>query len=638
MSGMTDQLYLDEKARIEREKEDALKRQNAALVSGYSANQLSPEMERANILYEKTKKYMPTMMKQAGLSGLGVAQSAVLQAQNDHMNRMNALRYERGQKASAAASASFDDWQNYIKGLDAENQALDLRKAQADIQSVYEGDGDAASKDFAFGEVLGRYADNPEIQGQLIEYAKGFQANSKAVDKLLGFYTPGTDAQAEEGMTVEQYKDYWDRVKQDRIFDWYKTLGASEQDAVDAALERYGVASVEDMALEAEAKEKEAAKIDEKINIKLKVLGENWKSEDIQAILKAEEFKNMSSGMKEYLETLLYEEQAVKDAYGVPSEEDLAVINTAFSQLIDPQTNAISGAATSAQLVGFLTKYPNAPTDQLDAVRSALAGLLYGGDQTPEQMKAMSDVQADDYIKALRSVELEPGKPNTNLVSEEFYKSYVKPEIDEFKSVLGAYRAEAERISNETYQKQMAGEKPIEGSDGKKWYIAKSPEGDVEAFMKENEGAVNKALGEYGNVHNPSIPDKMVIKVGGKRLVFDKKSETWHYVTAYQGVVIGGTVDTATVKARVGNDYGRGVKKFTGEASKAVISDFKPSADKRVIDKNEIKALNGLDLSDIKNGEVRYVSKGRQNKAVVYYNGTWYYRFHKNDQANRPGY
>lgn len=525
-----DQAVYDEQVAIAGKISAKEKEAQAAVARTHAGYQVSPEMERANILYEKTKKYMPTVMKQAGLQGLGVAQSTMLQAQNEHLGRMNALRYERDRKAELASGLTADAYRSYIEELKEESANVDLRKAKEDIEALYGGEGSVTSKESGFADILGRYADNPEVQAHLTEYAKTFQAGNEAVDKLFGFYTPGETA---EGMTGEQYKDFWDQVKRDRIFDWYKTLGAFEQDAVDAALESRGVASVEDMALEADEMAEKAAKVDEKINIKLEALGENWKPEDIQAILNGEEFKDMSSDMRERLETLLYKDQAVRDAYDVPSEEELSVINTAFSQLIDPQTSAISGAATSAQLVGFLTKYPNAPTNQLDAVRQALAGLLYGGDQTPEQMKAMSDVQADDYIKALRSVELEPGKPNTNLVSEEFYKSYVAPEIEEFESTLGAYRAEAERISNKTYQKQMAGEKPIE-VDGKTWYVVKGSASYAKAFMEANEDEVNKALGDYKNPKNPNIPDKTTIKIAGMTLMYDKTSDTWNYVARNQ--------------------------------------------------------------------------------------------------------
>lgn len=47
--------------------------------------------ENARVSYEKLQKYLPTLMKQQGLSGLGVSQTAALRMNQSHANRMGQI-------------------------------------------------------------------------------------------------------------------------------------------------------------------------------------------------------------------------------------------------------------------------------------------------------------------------------------------------------------------------------------------------------------------------------------------------------------------------------------------------------------------------------------------------------------------
>ena len=628
--------YIYDKAKIQKQIAGLEEEASRAVAQTHAAAQISPEMEQANILREKTKKYMPTMMKQAGLSGLGVAQSAMLQAQNDHLNRMNALKRERDKAAGAASDSVAEAYRRYIEELEGKSADLDLTKAKTDIEGVYGENGwSNAQREAEFGKILGRYSGSPEVQNTLLEYAKTYQADRAVIDELYGLLgiEGGKDAhtiageylEVAEGMDADggdaEDTDFWENVDLERVLALYGSASENAQATIDDHLEARGAMSVEDKAEEIGKQEEAAAKIDARIEARLNMLGGDWKPEDIQAILESERFAGMSDNMRERLENLLEDEEFMRDRFNVPDEKELAVIENAFNSLLDPDTGSFSAAATPDKLVGFLTKYPNAPKDRLEAAQNQLAAIIYGNDASADEMKVMTDEEADAYIENLRALVNEDETPKTELISEEFYKSYVKPEIDEFKSVLGAYRAEADRIASETYQKQMAGEKPVV-VNGKKWYVANSPEGDVEAFMKENKEAVNEALGEYGNAKNPSIPDGTVIKVNGASLYYDKTGDSWCYLAenptensvtpgafgmddkAYKDVIVHG------IRLRVGDDG----TVFRSQKVGASILSF--------VKKKDLELIHAEVGENVTDG---YTVEVRNGRKAVHFSGKWYY-------------
>jgi hypothetical protein len=295
----------------------------------------------------------------------------------------------------------------------------------------------------------------------------------------------------------------------------------------------------------------------------------------------------------------------------------MASIERAFNALLDPVTGGF--VATPEKLSDFLSKYPNAPTDMLEATRNQLAAYVYGEDLTPEQMKGLNDEQADRYIAQLKALVNEDGSRREDLITEEFYNSYVDPEIKEFESVLGAYRAEAERINNETYQKQMAGDKAIE-VDGKERYVAANAvDGDVEAFMEDNKEAVVDELEKlgYGNTKNPNIPDKTVIRVDGVDLLYNKSTNTWHYIEANQRRTDGESYNLPKVTIR-GKQYA------ANDASAWVVHGANggrttPLNPVRKKDAEFIRLEFGENTKD---GTVAKTENGRE---VVSFYGKWYY-------------
>jgi len=476
------------------------------------------------------------------MTGLGAAESMRLRAQTDHLNRLNAAKRTRDDTNAAAVDEIWNSYKAYAEKLQGEQTSADLNTAQEDIERIYGGVGDAASKNAAVREVLMRFEGNADVQKSLTDYATNFQAKAEAVDELLGFYKAmGVDpaAQDSEGMTVDDYKDFWEKAEEERIFNWYASLGAFEQDAVDDKLEALGVTSVKDKAWEAGKAAEKAAIVDRSILGSLSVFGVEWDessgfvlgensnitAEKIGEILNDERYIGMSEGIRDELKIFQHTLSEYEEQYGNGTKEELRAAEAAYNAIMSQE------AVTSEQVIDFLKKHPNAPKTMVENMQNLLLETVIREDMTPEEMKGMTPESADAYIKALESLLNADGTPNTDLISEELYKNHIEPEREEFESVWGKYREEAERITNETYQKQMAGEEPIK-VDGEKWYVVKGSHSYTEKFMKTYEERVNKALGEYGNKENPNIPDKTVIKVRGygvsyDHFMYDETSDSW---------------------------------------------------------------------------------------------------------------
>lgn len=90
------------------------------------ARQQSIGEQQAAITLERLKKYLPTALKQQGLSGLGVSQSAYIDAENAYQNEMSALRGETN-------AAQNELMANYFGNVQEISQS-----AQQGEQSIYD--------------------------------------------------------------------------------------------------------------------------------------------------------------------------------------------------------------------------------------------------------------------------------------------------------------------------------------------------------------------------------------------------------------------------------------------------------------------------------------------------------------------
>ena len=169
---------------------------SAEAAAARAAAVVSPEMEQANILWEKTKKYMPTMMKQAGLGGLGVSQTAMLRAQSDHNNLMGELARERNRAMSAAGGLTMDAYRAYVEQIEGENRALDLSEARIRAREIY-GNSEWSDeyKDEQFNQLLTSFDGNTEIQNALLASVKGYQDESKAWQDFIKRFGSGTGSE-----------------------------------------------------------------------------------------------------------------------------------------------------------------------------------------------------------------------------------------------------------------------------------------------------------------------------------------------------------------------------------------------------------------------------------------------------------
>ena len=568
-----DQKVYDAQVKINEQIKGAERAMLANSSRAYSSRMsFSPEMERANILYEKTKKYLPTMVKQAGLSGLGVSQSMALQAQNDHLNRMNSLREVRERAASEASGLSFDDYRSYVDGLEEQSRSLDITKAKSDIEALYAGDGDEASKELGFNEILSRYSNSPDVQNSLIEYAKSHQERSSALGKLYSLFGDGTSKGGE--VTLADYQaaldaeaDPWAGVDAEAFFSKYYELDEKGQATFDDYLEALGAMSVEEKQKELGEKEKVLAEADNAVVMQLLSYGAG------------------------------YNEDGSLDLSNVSIERAESILNDASVQMSEELRKSLEIAVNVGR------------GQQMTALEDALKE--YFEEVDPEDLDAAG---ARSYIEELERYLKEEDVPNTDLISEKFYNEHLKPELDSFAEWKKFLKEEA-TIKADAYNKQMAGEKPIE-VDGKKWYVAQSPEGDVEAFMKENEEEVGEALGAYGNTGNPSIPDKTVINIDGVDLLYDKDSGAWYYVETNTNRIHGKTnnVDKITVRGKqyAGNDFAAWRVGALGDNAR-----FLKKVSERDLEYIRLKADD-----EAKDGTVVATRSG---KNAVVFCGNWYY-------------
>ena len=138
---------------------------------GASQNQLNRNrdaaVERADISYEKAKKYLPIQNKMNGLSGLGVSETASIDLYNRHANNRSAID-------SSHNTASADLFQNYLSDrqgiLDKEyerGEAKRLEQKEDKMQNYLRALEMMTSGDFADVEGLGRYLNEMYWSGQI---------------------------------------------------------------------------------------------------------------------------------------------------------------------------------------------------------------------------------------------------------------------------------------------------------------------------------------------------------------------------------------------------------------------------------------------------------------------------------------
>jgi len=444
------------------------------------------ELERANALWEKTQKYMKLATKQAGMEGLGVSQTAMIRARNDHLNRIERIKEAATPVYGGGGGGGLQDYLDAMNEGAAYDEKLgENKKAVDEIYGDYSLD--AEGRQAKVDALLSGISD-VNMKNSIGEYVAGLEETASIVDKLSGYYKPSS---GDDGiLTIEDYKNaaqdgsFWRNLEnEDELFSWYQSLTAKGRSTVDDYLAYIGAESVSGM-IES-LTEADGTALSLLSALGLVVVDENGEysftenatAEDIRAILDDERFADISGSLRETLEKGA---KAAEAANILRNEQDLKALS------------------------------------EVD-------------------LRTLDRAEAEEHLKTLNSYLDENRQPNLKLISQAAYDTYLKPALDSFEEVWGKFLKREKEASEETYAKQMAGEEPIVDEGGRKWYVAKSLEGDAEAFMKENEKAVNAALGEYENMYNPGIPDKTVIEVDGVNLMYDKANGTWRYVNGSKG-------------------------------------------------------------------------------------------------------
>lgn len=564
--------YVEKRIAVQGKINAAEREAKKAAAEARTVGQVSGEMEHANNLYAKIRKYMPTMIKQAGMDGLGVSQSMVLRAQDDFSKNMAAASSARGSRVDSALNDIWGSYKSYVDSLNpeidaAEQELFDVRLGEnkSAVDKIY-GDYslDAAGRQAAVDSLLSGVSD-ANMKNSIGEYVAGLESKAAVIDKLQALYA---SAPAENGVTLDDYKEaaaggsLWDRMtpeEQEELFEWYQGLSGEDRLTADEYFEYIKTDTVGDRI-------EMVGEADDAAMAQLSALGiviadgdggysfsENATAADIQAFLGDERFAGISNTLRQ---TLVKAAETAKNAGYAINEASVKELLEA----VDPAT--------------------------------------------------LDEAGAEAYYNELGRYLNEDKTPNLDLISEKFYNSHLKPELDQLDEVWDAYRTEAKRISDETYAKQMAGEKQITDTNGKKWYVANSPERDVESFMKENEEAVNEALGEFGNVKNPSIPNNTVIEVGGVNLIYDKAGDAWKYAidkppnNRFEYQSASGKVHRATYYIVNGKE-----KKI-----------------REVENEKLLNSINEVELGEkAKNGKVLTIKIDGKGREFVLFNGKWYH-------------
>ncbi len=134
--------------------------QKNTLLENYSGAQEKLDTEKkqaqqnASIAYDRLKKYLPMQLKAQGLGGLGVSESAMIQAQNNYINQMGNIGSEYSANVAELESNktnALSELENYrvnkIDSIHKEETAKEESRKQEAVNSVkynvelYEADG-----------------------------------------------------------------------------------------------------------------------------------------------------------------------------------------------------------------------------------------------------------------------------------------------------------------------------------------------------------------------------------------------------------------------------------------------------------------------------------------------------------------
>lgn len=570
IADLNEKAYVQQVLEAQKKVDNAYTAANRSAVQARGVGQVSSELEKADILWKKVQKYQPVMMKQAGLGGLGVAQSAMLKEQDNYMKNMSAARQARDSRTGAALEGIWQSYRDYVSGLDSE---LDTEKqkmwsgklgdAKTSIDEIYGDVGTTvAEKQTKLDELLLGFADNAELQKSLAEYAKGYADTAKAYDALRGYYVTPTVATA--GEAIPSAFSY-DGVDFDKLAEAYKNLSGEGQIAFDKYLEEVrGVESIGDRL-------SSIAKTDQDVEKMLELFGNDGDGLTVEEYKKVlADFTGMSSEMRENV------------------ERDLA-----------------------------LTEYASAE-DKARTIKNNKELLKAAAESIKElDIPTLSEEEADALLEEYKSYLNEDGTVNEDVITQEIWDKYAAATYDKLtdrKGAYDAYRDEVKRLDNATYQAQMAGDEPIKGANGEKMRVAKSPDGDIQAFMRRNRELVNEALGEhgeYGDYNNPDIPDKTMITIDAADLdtdynvvlMYDKTSGEWKYLIP--------ELTSKALKSEKGYFYVNGeMKKFSRVETNS----------------KALEAIRSLDLgNDVPDGKTVTVSADGRSRKCVSFGGHWYY-------------
>lgn len=209
------------------------------LVSSYAGAQqlLDDEKKRsqqtASITYDKLKKYLPEQLKAQGLGGLGISETAMLQAQNNYANQMADISAEYGANTSSLETEkanALGELENYrtekIDEIQTEQYNAVYNEVSVNIKARFNSmigdDGKISQADFEAlqqdvnnaAEKVG--ADNAALlQEQLNGYK--LQIRSEEEQETFEKQTAWSTPSVENRITIMQDKGNWDSGNGDDI-------------------------------------------------------------------------------------------------------------------------------------------------------------------------------------------------------------------------------------------------------------------------------------------------------------------------------------------------------------------------------------------------------------------------------------
>lgn len=439
--------------------------------------------EQTDILKKKLAKYTSAINKKYGLSNEGAQDRTILKAQQDAARRIEAVM--PSSVGGGVSSGGYDP--------DAEAEAL----FEAYYNAVSGGGGKvSAVENDKVNALLSQYEERSKTEdvGALLEqiYSEAYgginsEAAYKALDEGIGRIDKEREAEAKSKEAyatlmdaLDNYTPEYFRSKSDEL---YSGLIGEDKEKFDEYLDKVL---------------KETDERDTEANIWYEVLGgEGASTEDLQMLL--DRFPDAS------------------DSFRLASF-DLIERN-------QPYDNVRKHLEREAAY---------------DANEKVLADLMSGTPKTED----MDAAAAEEFLKDVDEFLDEEGKLDTGKVRQEWWDKNVADMYAEVWEKYGDYFEEERRIDEETYEKQLVGEKAIAEKDGEKWYVLRSGENDAAEFLAkpENQDEVIDALKEHGynNLKNPDIKSGTVIEVDGVHLIYDDGQ--WRYVTnnmnAYKNRVV----------------------------------------------------------------------------------------------------